>query len=312
MVVGRGLSVLFRYGPPSAKNAEGWATQPGYCRGNLPGNFLPCAGARTKLGFIEYPSVAPQSEAIIPVTRASLTWWASLTTLINFKNGEPTVNKRFAICSALLVLGSMTVLAQDNKSGIIHINGGATTVAIRPSAQQPNAKGIEPPANPFYDNIGSSGYQQYVGYAVCDGISSCGGEWTPANQITSLKTGTTKKITLGLSFVQGTNRSLVILTKDCKNKPCTNPDGAPQANRLCQGTVKNMPIFSDSNTQVVSFGCAAQLTKGKKYWVLIVAPPDADLAWNFSISAQAGIVLGDNDRWGTYQSKQPIGALTIQ
>ena len=229
-----------------------------------------------------------------------------------FQNGEPTVNKRFAICSALLVLSSIAVKAQDSKSGIIHINGGATTVAITPSAQQPDAKGIEPPANPFYDNIGASGYQQYVGYAVCDGISSCGGEWTPANQITSLKTGTTRKITLGLGFVQGTNRALVILTKDCKNKPCTNPDGAPKANRLCQGTVKNMPIFSDSNTQVVSFNCAAQLTKGKKYWVLIVAPPDADLAWNFSISAQAGIVLGHNDSWGSYQTKQPTGALTIQ
>jgi hypothetical protein len=229
-----------------------------------------------------------------------------------FQNGEPTVNKRFAICSALLVLGSMTVLAQDSKSGIIHINGGATTVAIGPSAQQPNAKGIELAAKPFYDNIGTSGYQQYVGYAVCDGVSSCGGEWTPANQITSLKTGTTKKISLGLGFVQGTNRSLVILTKDCNNKPCANPDGAPQGKRLCQGTVKNMPIFSDTNTQVVSFNCAAQLTKGKKYWVLIIGPPDADLAWSFSVSALGGIALGDNDRWGAYQSQQPTGALTIQ
>jgi len=96
------------------------------------------------------------------------------------------------------------------------------------------------------------------------------------------------------------------------NKPCTNPDGAPKANRLCQGTVKNMPIFSDTNSQVVSFNCAATLTKGKKYWVLIVAPPDADLAWNFSSSAQAGIVLGHNDRWGAYQSHNSTGALTIQ
>jgi hypothetical protein len=222
------------------------------------------------------------------------------------------VNKRFAICSALLVLGSMTVLAQDSKSGIIHINGGGTTVAIRPSAQQPNAKSIEPAANPFYDNIGSSGYQQYVGYAVCDGIKSCGGEWTPANQITSLKTGTTKKISLGLGFVQGTNRSLVILTKDCNNMPCTNPDGAPKGKRLCEGTVKNMPIFSDTTTQVVSFACAAQLTKGKKYWVLIQPPAKSDLAWNFSNSALAGIVLGDNDSWGAYQSQQSTGALTIQ
>ena len=222
------------------------------------------------------------------------------------------MNKKFAICSALLVLGSMTVLAQDSKSGIIHINGGATTVAIRPSAPQPNATSIEPPANPFYDNIGSSGYQQYVGYAVCDGIKSCGGEWTPANQIKSLKTGSTQKISLGLGFVQGTNRSLVILTADCKNMPCTNPDGAPKAKHLCEGTVKNMPIFSDTTTQLVSFKCTAKLTKGKNYWVLILPPPDADLAWNFSSSALAGIVLGDNDRWGAYQSQQPIGALRIQ
>jgi hypothetical protein len=232
--------------------------------------------------------------------------------LDQFQNGETRVNKKFAICSALLALGSMTVLAQDSNPGIIHINGGATTVAIRPSAQQPNAKAIEPVAHPFYNNIGTGGYQQYVGYAVCDGFKSCGGEWTPANQFTSLKTGTTRKISLGLGFVQGTNRSLVILTRDCKNKPCTNPDGAPQANRLCQGTVRNMPIFSDSNTQVVSFNCAAQLTKGKKYWVLILAPPDADLAWNFSLSAMGGIVLGDNDKWGAYQNPQSTGALTIQ
>jgi hypothetical protein len=37
------------------------------------GNFLLCAGARTKLCSIDYPSVAPSSESIIPVTRASLT-----------------------------------------------------------------------------------------------------------------------------------------------------------------------------------------------------------------------------------------------
>ena len=222
------------------------------------------------------------------------------------------MNRTLVICSAMLVLSSLTVVAQDSNSGIIHINGGATTVAIRPQAPQPNTKAIEPPAHPFYDNIGTGGYQQFVGYTVCDGFSSCSGEWTPANQITSLKTGTTRKITLGLGFVQGTNRSLVILTKDCKNKPCTNADGGPKANRLCQGTVKNMPIFSDTNSQVVSFNCAAQLTKGKKYWVLIVAPPQGELAWNLSNSARAGLVLGLDDKWGAYQTGQSTGALTIQ
>ena len=216
------------------------------------------------------------------------------------------MNKKFAICSALLVLGSMMVLAQDSQPGIIHINGGAITVAIRPSAQPPNPTAIEPVAHPFYDNIGTGGYQQYVGYAVCDGIKSCGGDWTPADQFTSLKTGTTRKITLGLGFGQGTNRARVILTKDCKNKPCTNPDGAPKANRLCQGTVKNMPFFSDTNTQVVSSpDCATQLTTGKKYWVLILPPPDSEFAWNFSISAMGGIVLGDTASGALIKANNP-------
>jgi hypothetical protein len=223
------------------------------------------------------------------------------------------VNKTLVIYLALLLLGSMPVLAQDSKSGIVHINGGATTVAMKPSAQQSApAQGIEVPANPFYDNIGTSGYQPYIGWTVCDGVSACGGEWTPANRITSLKTGTTKKVSVGLGWVKGTNRSLVILTTDCKNKPCTTPDGAPKGKRLCQGTVKNMPVFSDTSTQVVSFSCVAKLTKGKNYWVYIQAPAKSELSWNYSNSAHAGVVLGENDGWGAYQSQQPTGALTIQ
>ena len=223
------------------------------------------------------------------------------------------MNKAFVVWIALLLLGSMTVLAQDSKSGVIHINGGATTVAMRASAQQlANAKGIAAPANPFYNNIGTGGYQPYVGWAVCDGVSSCGAEWTPANRIKSLKTGTTKKITLGLGFVQGTNRSLVILSADCKNLPCISPDGAPKGKRLCQGTVKNMPIFSDTNSQVVSFNCVAKLTKGKNYWVSVLSPANSDLAWNYSSSARAAIVLGENDRWDALQTQQSTGALTIQ
>jgi hypothetical protein len=223
------------------------------------------------------------------------------------------VNKAFAIWIALLLLGSMTVLAQDSKSGIIHINGGATTVAMRPPAVPPaHTKGIDAATNPFYDNVGTSGYQQYVGWTVCDGVKSCGAEWTPANQFKSLKTGTTKKISLGLGFVQGTNRSLVILTTDCKNLPCTTPDGAPKGKRLCQGTVRNMPNFSDTNTQVVSFNCAAKLTKGKNYWIFIQSPVNSELAWNYSNSARAGIVLGENDSWQSYQNQQSTGALTIQ
>ena len=129
----------------------------------------------------------------------------------NFKNGESTVNKTFATCSALLVLGSMTVLAQDSKSGIIHINGGATTVAIGHSPAT-ECEGIEPAAILFMTTSVPVVISNMLVMLFATASAACGGEWTPANQITSLKTGTTKKISLGLGFVHGTNRSLVILT----------------------------------------------------------------------------------------------------
>ena len=76
--------------------------------------------------------------------------------------------------------------------------------------------------------------------------------------------------------------------------------------------MKNMPIFSDSNTQTRVVQLCGAADQGQKVLGFDPSAADADLAWNFSLSARAGIVLGHNDSWGTYQSKQPTGALTIQ
>jgi hypothetical protein len=212
------------------------------------------------------------------------------------------------ICLALLVVASLSAAAQDSGSRTITINGGKTSVYMGTT---------EPPhdLNPehcvgFHDNICGHGYVAKIGWTVSDG-SPNNFEWSPANQFKSAKSGTTKKITVGLGYISGTNSTLIELVNDCKNKPCTNPDGLPKSQQLCHGTVKNMPTFGTTGTIVVSFKCVAKLTKGKNYWVLMQSSANSWLAWNTS-DAELGLgFLGENDKW-VNDGTQPMGALMIQ
>jgi hypothetical protein len=218
------------------------------------------------------------------------------------------VKKTLLICLALLVVASLSATAEDSSSRTITINGGKTSVYMG---------AIEPPHSVkpevcvgFHDNICGHGYVAKIGWTVSDG-SPVNFEWSPANQFKSAKSGTTKKITVGLGFIQGTNSTLIELIKDCNNKPCTNPDGLPKSKQLCHGTVKNMPTFGTTGTTVVSFKCVAKLTKGTNYWVLLQSPPNSWLAWNTSNVAMGHGYFGENDKW-VDAGTQPMGALTVQ
>ena len=209
---------------------------------------------------------------------------------------------------ALLFVASMTALAQDS-SRTITINGGRDTVYMGPLQPARAAHGAS--CVGFYDNICGSGYESTLGFTVCDGVGQCHGEWSPGNQFTSLKTGTTKKVTLGLGFVQGTNRTLALLTKDCSGAPCTDPDGNPKSKQLCHGTVKNMPFFASTSTITVSFKCKTKLRKGSKYWVVLQSPVHSWLAWNLSLAATGPVYFGKNDHL-VNEGTRRIGALKVQ
>jgi len=223
------------------------------------------------------------------------------------------VKKVSVVCLAVLVLAGVTALAQDNSSRTITINGGSSTVYMGTAKATQGAHGAA--CVGFYDNICGSGYQSSIGWTISDG-SPVDAEWSPSNQFTSLKTGTTKKITLGVGFVTGTNTTLVELVTDCssngKAEPCTNPDGKPKKDVLCHGTIKNMPTFGSTGTTTVSIKCAASLTKGTNYWVLLQSPANSWLAWNYSNSATGNVTLGYNDVWTYFDTNSSIGALTVQ
>jgi hypothetical protein len=221
---------------------------------------------------------------------------------------EDTVKKTLVICLALLVLVSISALAEDNSSKTITINGGSTTVFMGKATGVRKAN--KAACVGFYDNICGSGYQSGIGWTVSDG-SPVNFEWSPASQITASKSGKTKKITVGLGYVEGTNSTLIDLVKDCKNVPCTTPDASPKKDVLCHGTVKNMPTFGSTGTTTVSFACHARLTKGKASWVLMQSPANSWLAWNESNSATAPLYSGENDSWVS-RGTLSIGALTVQ
>jgi hypothetical protein len=206
---------------------------------------------------------------------------------------------------AVLTLIGVTALAEDSKSTIT-INGGRTTVIMKAPAHLVNPP-LKPTPHPFYDNIGTAGYTEGVGYTVSDG-SPIDTEYTPGMGIVSLKSGTTKKISVGLGFVTGTNGAIVVLDKDCKGIPCGKID---QTN-LCKGKVKNLPTFGSTSTTVVSFKCAVPLKKGKTYWVYVESLSNSWLAWNLSLSALGEVIEGTNDVWGTPSSGASVSALTIK
>jgi hypothetical protein len=218
------------------------------------------------------------------------------------------VKKTLVICLALLVVASLTAMAEDSSSRTITINGGKNTVYMGPM-QRSHAMN-QAACVGFYDNICGSGYQAGAGWTVSDG-SPVNFEWSPANQFRSKKSGTTKKISVGLGFVAGTNTTRIALVKDCKDVPCTDPDGKPATKQLCHGTVRNMPTFGSTGTTVVSFKCVATLTKGKKYWVLMQSPANSWLAWNWSNSTTGLVYLGENDGW-VNDGTEPTGSLTVR
>jgi hypothetical protein len=216
------------------------------------------------------------------------------------------MKKVLTICSVLLVLASLAAFAEDNR-GVVVINGGKMTVAMKGSAQ--SRKAIKAPSNPFYDNIGTTGYDSGEGWTISDG-SPIDTEYTLAGQITSLKSGTTKKVSVGLGFVEGTNGAILDIDKDCSNMPCGNPDGSKH---LCQVKLSNLPNFGSTGTTVVSGKCKANFKKNKLYWVYIQSLANSWLAWNINATgATGGQIEGTNDVWGTYQSGASEGALTIK
>jgi hypothetical protein len=209
---------------------------------------------------------------------------------------------RALLCLAVLTLVGVTALAEDNSKSTITINGGKSTVFMGAPSQRAAVKPCT--KGKFYDNICGGSVTNSSGWTVSNG-SPINTEYTPANQIIALKSGTTTKVGVTVGFVTGTNGAKVILDKDCNNIPC----GKIDKTNLCAGKITNLFNFGSQYT-VETFKCAAKLTKGKAYWVYVRSDANSWLAWNTS-AATGGLIEGTNDVWGSYESGASVGGLAI-
>jgi hypothetical protein len=211
-----------------------------------------------------------------------------------------TMIARALLCLAVLTLVGVTAMAEDNSKSTITINGGKNTVFMgAPSHQAP----VKPcTTGLFYDNICGGTINIGTGWTISSG-SPIGTEYTPANQIIALQSGTTKQVGVTVGFVTGTNGAIVVLDKDCNNHPCG------YKSHLCRGKISNLFTFGNAYT-VETINCKASLTKGTAYWVYVQSDDNSWLAWDLS-AATGGLMEGTDDKWGTYSSGQSVGGLAI-
>jgi hypothetical protein len=211
---------------------------------------------------------------------------------------QQTIEKILVICGTLLLLASLTAVAQDNPSATATLTGRKAHHWAPPGV-----------CVGFYDNICGVGYNGSTGWRVSDHTPAF--EYSPAMQFTALKSGVSTKITLGLTYVNGRDVAVGILTEDCGGAPCITPEGQPAHRQLCVGKVSRMPKFQSTNTITVSFACRAQLEQGRKYWLLLQSLANSGLAWNISNSATGPVYDGVLDSWVNLGSRHS-GAMTIQ
>lgn len=220
-----------------------------------------------------------------------------------------TVLARTLLCLTVLALAGVTAVAQDSSTGVITINGGRTTVAMRPQSQPAAQPYVPSPGKPFYNDLttGSSPYNCKIGYTVSDG-SPINSENTPASRFMSGKSGTSSSITIAVGLTAGTNFARVTLDKDCAGVPC----GTVDKTHICRGNIKNMPNFGSSCTTVEKLNCKAKLTKGNLYWVYVESAANSADAWNLANTAVGLTGLSVDDGAWTISSGRSLGAFAVK
>ncbi len=227
------------------------------------------------------------------------------------------------LCLALLVLASVTVVAQT-VPGVIIINGGREIVALHSSQSAANVANPEAkPASHFFTDLDSP-YVCGIGWTVSDG-SPEDVEQGPASEFVSLKSGRVHSITVAAGFSVGNNDAIVILDKGCGKEGKGHPCGKIDQANICKGHIKHMPNFGTNctKTETIKCGSRATLKKGQHAWVYLQTGPtgtstdNSILSWNQATGTHSMgdfLFLSDTggvDTWGT-EGTNTLGAFSVQ
>lgn len=164
----------------------------------------------------------------------------------------------------------------------------------------------------FFSDLGTGNdvYQCCSGWAVT-GTGSIGVSFTPANEFTSLASGSVSQIDLGIGYVSG------FLNQFYAAVYTVNGSGLPGTELWSQSNLTSSTEFGQCCGLVSITGITGlDLTAGQSYF-LVLGPENisnnAYLAWNYNSTGATGTELYSTDGGQTWNSNgtQTIGAFDI-
>ncbi len=204
----------------------------------------------------------------------------------------------------VLFLAGFSALAQTDRNSIITINGGATTVYMKP-AQRPFVPAAPHSAKlvTIYSNLssGSSAYDPNAGYGILG--TDAGQPWPEAVGcgFKPKANHTVTEIQVGVTYVQGTNTMVLSLRENKNDRP---------GKVLHSWHFSNLPDFGTCCTlQTAKFAKGIPVVKGKMYWVVVAPDPkhqDTYDVWNNAYNDPSGAFSNNIGSGWTKQSYQTL------
>lgn len=163
----------------------------------------------------------------------------------------------------------------------------------------------------FFSDLGTGNdvYQCCTGWAVT-GTGSIGTSFTPANEFTSLASGSVSQIDIGIGYVAGFLNQFYAAVY-------TVNDGLPGTEIWSQSNLMSSTEFGGCCGLVSLTGISGlDLTAGQSYF-LVLGPENvsnnAYLAWNYNSTGATGLELYSLDGGQTWNSngQQTLGAFDI-
>jgi hypothetical protein len=213
------------------------------------------------------------------------------------------------LCVALLMVASGTLAAQDDP-GIIRINGGRMTIALRPNPQK-----IEQSAEDsasfvtIYSDLGTGTnvYLPSIGWSVT-GPEVPGGQVDSATPFTPEHSSNLVLIKVAILTAAGPNGVTLSLNQDSSGAPGT---------AIKTWNLVNLPAFpSCCELDLAQFKETVTVEKGVQYWVVAStyeATPGSSLVWNMnslSIFGTVGQRFG-NGNWQITQNSALLPAFSV-
>jgi hypothetical protein len=217
---------------------------------------------------------------------------------------------RALLCLALWMLVAVTAQAWQSREGIIRINGGSMTVALRPSPQ----KIEQSPADPaslvtIYSDLGTGNtvYLPNIGWSVA-GPGAAGGQVATATPFTPKRNFNLVLIKVAILTVSGTNGVTLSLNRDNNGAPGT---------AIKTWNLVNLPLFpSCCRLDLARLKKTVRVKKGVPYWLVASTgktTQDASDSWNMNSRSIFGTVgqQFNNGSWQVTKNSALLPAFSV-